>query len=122
MGVDVWPNRSNEYGDVRDQPSLWIQTVLYRHAPGQLESLVRGLRGAASFARRRGSYRSMKLVFGDSSPRPLINKRTEDELAASLQNHGFDSFQYVFYDENRGSARGQNTLFDLRDPDTDYIS
>ena len=121
VGVDALRIRSDENGDVRNQPSLWVQTVLYGHTPGQLESLVRGLRGAASFARRQGSYRSMKLAFGDSSPRRMIDRTTEDELAASLQSHGFDSFQYVFYDENRGSAGGQNTLFDLRDPDTDYV-
>jgi GT2 family glycosyltransferase len=117
----VLPDRSDENWAPPDEPSLWVQTVLYRPGPGQLEGLVRGLRAAASFARRRGSYRSIKVALGDSSPRPSIDRTTEQELAASLQSHGIDNLHYVFYDENRGSAGGQNTLFDLRDPDTDYV-
>ena len=42
-------------------------------------------------------------------------------MAEDLPAFGIDRFHYVFYDENRGSARGQNSLFDLRDAATDYV-
>ena len=96
VGVDEAFGPSDQNNDVQDRPSLWIQTVLYRHTPGELDNLVRGLGAAARFARRRGSYRSINVAFGDSSPRRLIDRETEDGLAASLQGHGVDSFHYVF--------------------------
>ena len=102
-------------------PSLQIQTVLYRHTHGEIRSLVEGVRAAARFARSQGVYRSITLALGDSSPRRAIGPELEQELAEALAEYGIDRFHYEFYDENRGSARGQNTLFDLRNADTDYV-
>ena len=107
--------------DEAGPPSLWIQTVLYRQTTSEISGLVRGLSAAARFARVRGAYRSIKLTLGDSSARPSISPEFERELAAKLPESGIDEFRYVFYDENQGSAAGQNTLFDLRDRDSDFV-
>ncbi len=102
-------------------PSLWIQTVLFRHTYREIRGLVEGVRAAARFARNRGAYGSITLALGDSSPRRAIGPELERQLAETLPEYGIDRFHYVFYDENRGSAGGQNTLFELRDPGTDYV-
>src|SRR5271170_3711033 len=107
--------------DEAGPPSLCIQTVLYRQTTSEISALVRGLGAATRFARVRGAYRSIKLTLGDSSSRPSISPEFERELAATLPESGIDEFRYVFYDENQGSAAGQNTLFDLRDQDSDYV-
>ncbi len=107
--------------DEAGPPSLWIQTVLYRQTTSEISALVRGLGAASRFARERGAYRSIKLTLGDSSSRPSISPEFERDLAAALPQSGIDEFRYVFYDENQGSAKGQNTLFDLRDRNSDYV-
>ena len=104
-----------------NQPSLWVQTVLYCPTPGQLDSFIRGFRAAAAFARRQDSFRSITLTLGDCSPGRSLDSSEEQELAASLQDFGIDTFRYEFFEENRGSAKGHNSLFDLREPDTDYV-
>jgi GT2 family glycosyltransferase len=95
--------------------------VLYRQTPEQIWSLVRGLRAAARLALRRDAFRSVLIAFGDSSPRRTIDTSMEQHITTSLREHGVQAFHYVFYDENQGSARGQNTLFGLREVDTDYV-
>jgi GT2 family glycosyltransferase len=104
-----------------ESPSLWVQTVLYCPTEEQINSLVQGIRAAARFARDRRAFRSIKLALGDSSQRRTIDEDLEHELATTLPGHGIDGFRYEFFEENRGSARGQNTLFELRDADTDFV-
>jgi hypothetical protein len=109
QGVDLEP------------PSLWVQTVLYNATQSEIGRLVQGIRAAAAFARDRGAFRSIKLAFGDSSLRRSIDQDLEQELATTLGRYGIDGFLYHFFAENRGSARGQNSLFEMRDADVDYV-
>ena len=98
-----------------------MQTVLYCPTPEQVDSFIRGFRAAAAYAQRQDSFRSITLTLGDCSPRRSLDSNGERELAASLQNFGIDTFRYEFFEENLGSAKGHNSLFDLRDPDTDFV-
>lgn len=110
-----------EHSGVPTCRSLWVQTVLYRHTSQQIWSFVRGLRAAARLAVTLGVCQSVYVALGDSSPRPAIDSDLEREIDETLRDHGVAGFQYVFFDENRGSANGQNSLFALRSDDTDYV-
>jgi GT2 family glycosyltransferase len=121
VAVEMPTSRSGENSETPNQPSLWVQTVLYCPAPGQLDSFIRGFRAAAAFVLRQGSYRSITLALGDCSPRRSLEPSGERELAESLQEFGIDSVRYEFFGENLGSARGHNALFDLRESDTDFV-
>jgi GT2 family glycosyltransferase len=112
---------SNQSPEAPNQPSLWVQTVLYCPTPEQLRSFIRGFRAAAAFALRQGSYRSITLALGDCSPLRSLEPGGERELTESLQEFGIASVRYEFFGENRGSARGHNALFALRESDTDYV-
>ncbi len=102
-------------------PTLRVQTVLYRPTSGDIDRLTRGFTAAARFARARGTFGVITLAIGDASPQPVIGPALEQALVVACREAGIDDLQYVFYDENQGSAKGQNTLFELRDPGTDFV-
>jgi hypothetical protein len=106
---------------VIEPPALVVQTVLYRPDRRELESLVRGIRSAARLALQREAYGSISVAFGDCSPHPSISREQEGRLADEMSAFGISSFRYEFYDENRGSAEGHNSLFALRAAGTDFI-
>jgi GT2 family glycosyltransferase len=98
-------------------PSLWIQSVLYRPEPGQFDRFVQGLRAATALALNRGWFRSIKLAIGDCSPGKVLGYEQAIELGESLERYGIDEFEYLFFNDNLGSARGHNELLDRSDGD-----
>jgi hypothetical protein len=102
-------------------PALVVQTVLYRPDPREIQSLVRGIRSAARLALQTAAFGSISVAFGDSSPHPSISPDQERRIADEMSAFGISSFRYEFYNENRGSAEGHNSLFALRAAGTDFV-
>lgn len=98
--------------------SVQIQTVVYKvdHASifRSLDSIANAIRvdreGPALLSR-------VKVVHGDSSPEQTF---TDDEVAAIRERYGaWFSYEYRFFNENTGTARGHNAMFE--GCDADYV-
>jgi hypothetical protein len=102
-------------------PAVRVQSVLYRTKRRELDALVKSVCAAARFALDCHAVRSVTVAFGDSSPHRTLSSESEQDIASELSRSGVDEFHYEFYDCNRGSAGGQNALFEHRDKDTEFV-
>jgi GT2 family glycosyltransferase len=98
-------------------PTLAVHVVLYRTHPDGVATLVRSLDRAVAYARERRCIGSVTFLIGDSSPEPAL---TPDEVRglrdAVVRGEG-ETLEYHFFDRNRGSAGGNNDLFDCAQSD-----
>lgn len=100
---------------------MQIQTVLYRATARDVDAFVQSVRAAMRLAVQTGTVRSVDVAVGDSSPHRTLTAARELEVSEQLTECGVQAFHYEFYDENRGSAGGQNVLFDRRRAGTDFV-
>lgn len=92
-----------------DEPTLRVQTVLYRTGRAAFTRFYRGISAACTVALASGSIRAAVLVAGDSSPDPLADGA--EELVGDDGPGPFASVEYDHYGANLGSAGGHNRLF-----------
>jgi hypothetical protein len=98
-------------------PALAVHVVLYRHSVDSVATLLRSVDKSVAYAQDRCSIGPVALLIGDSSPRPVL---TPDQLAGlqeSVSHCGSGSLAYHYFDQNRGSAGGNNDLFRLSGSD-----
>ena len=88
--------------------SLTVQTVRYLNPLPELATSVQSVGGALLQARRSGWDGDVVLAHGDASPSPL-GSADLDVLKRLGDQYGFD-YSYTYFNENTGSARGQNLL------------
>ena len=87
---------------------LTIQTVRFGTDLADLARSVSSIGHALAVARRRGFAGEVTVAHGDASPEPLVDA-DRAALAELGRRLGF-AYEYVFFNENTGTARGQNRL------------
>lgn len=101
-----------------DKHSLQIQGVLYGNEKDALMRTLLSLENAVQVNRRdSGELGEVTVIYGDASAQPLYS---EQEIEAIRQR--FEKtflFRYRFFDENTGSAKGQNLLSE--ESDAEYL-
>jgi GT2 family glycosyltransferase len=85
-----------------------VHSVLYANEPDRIAQTVAHLNRAADLAIAAGALKSVTLVYGDSSPEPVL----DDEQLANIKNscYALRYVQHVDFKANLGSAKGHNTL------------
>lgn len=88
---------------------LQVQVVLFKTEIAQIRRLMLGV--AASLRQAQFAFDvSVVLVFGDSSPLPVLQTEDIDRLRKEAVAAGLDDLRYVFFNENLGSSGGSNRL------------
>ena len=87
-----------------------VHSVLYDNDPERILQTVAHLDRAADLAIAAGAASSVSLVYGDSSPRPVLDEEALQKMHGRFA--ALRSIETVFFDANLGSARGHNTLID----------
>lgn len=97
---------------------IQIQSVLYHNEKKFLVRALTNIENALTVNRKTSNEVNNCIVrYGDASETPIF---TEAELANLREEHdGAFEFQYVFFGENTGSAKGHNRL--AKDCMTDYL-
>ena len=87
-----------------------VHSVLYGNDPERIMQTVAHLDRAADLAIAQGAATTVSLVYGDSSPRPVLDM---DDLQMMRDRFtALSSIETVFFDGNLGSAKGHNTLIE----------
>jgi GT2 family glycosyltransferase len=94
----------------RPAPSLRVHSVLFGNSVERLKQAVDHLERAADLAIAAGSFSSVELVWGDSSPQPTLDASALDALAQ--HRVAVSKIGYRFFDRNLGSAGGHNRLLE----------
>ncbi|WP_112967544.1 glycosyltransferase [Agrobacterium tumefaciens] len=98
-------------------PSIQVQSVLYNMDEFSVRRALEALARAVDLAVAGGYCRKFKVVYGDTSPARCL----QNAVLAKLREDFAWAFEidYVFFDENIGSASGHNRL--ATDCDLDYL-
>ncbi len=91
------------------QYSLQIQSVLYCNKKESLLKALKSIERAVELNKQTtGELGDVCVCYGDASPKPIF---TSEEIAdISKKFEGTFSFNYSYFDENTGSAKGHNKL------------
>jgi GT2 family glycosyltransferase len=111
---------SNDSPD-RSAPSLSVQIVLYGHGHESLNTLVGSLGRAVVTAHEHRLIGDVAVLIGDSSPEPVLSDAQARSLQSRLGGDGVRRFDYAFFNQNRGSAGGNNDLFERSESDMVFI-
>jgi GT2 family glycosyltransferase len=96
-----------------------VQSVLYDNDVAALDRSLEALARAFEVALERGLLTRAVMAYGDCSSRRTFD---DDEVASRdrlLRTAGADGLRYEFFDENLGSAEGNNRMW--RDIDSDLV-
>ncbi|MDA8357209.1 MAG: glycosyltransferase [Actinomycetota bacterium] len=119
--VGISDTRGSPGRALPEQPSLRVQTVLFNHDARDVTRFVHSICAAGTVARRRGALGRMVLALGDSSPAPLLDRAMENEHRRVITASGFDSYEYLSFGENLGSAGGHNVFLGRQDMDLTLV-
>lgn len=92
--------------------SLRVQSVLYTNSKEHIDTALESLARAAELAIAAGVLSSVEIAFGDCSPEPVFNDEDIRVRRESVRFQGISNIEYTFFDENLGSAAGQNRLLE----------
>jgi GT2 family glycosyltransferase len=87
-----------------------VQVVLYGHTPESVDILLRSLGRSVAHAKQYTSIGHTTLLIGDSSRDRVLTGEQVGELTEAAIRQGIDGFEYHYFDQNRGSAGGNNFL------------
>jgi GT2 family glycosyltransferase len=104
---------------VVSDPALAVHVVLYRHTEDAVATLLRSLDRAVVDAQESGAVGPVTYLIGDSSPEPALTPEMLADLQHVLTPNRGAGLEYHYFDQNRGSAGGNNDLF--RRADTDLV-
>jgi GT2 family glycosyltransferase len=99
--------------------SLQVQSVLFHNQTGDLDRSLGALARAIEVAREREVLDRVRVAYGDCSPSPTFDEAQLAERSELLVAAGAEELSYAFFDENLGSAEGNNRLW--QDLDTDLV-
>jgi GT2 family glycosyltransferase len=99
--------------------SLRIQSVLYNNSQQHIDTALESIGRAADLAIASGVLSSVEIAFGDCSPEPVFASEDIESRLEKLMPQGVGRIQYTFFNENLGSAAGQNRL--LADLQTELV-
>jgi GT2 family glycosyltransferase len=97
--------------------SLQVQSVLFGNDVRDLDRSLDALARAIEIAREHGVLDRVLVAYGDCSPEATFDELGIAERSASLAASGAEGLRYTFFDENLGSAEGNNRLWDGLDTD-----
>lgn len=100
-------------------PTLSVLVVLFRNALPDIWRLCPPIAAAARTACEGGHLSAVRLSFGDCSPYPLLGNTDVAALREMCEKSGIRELTYEFFDENLGSAGGNNRL--ARTAKTDFL-
>jgi hypothetical protein len=95
-------------------PALAVHVVLFRHSEEAVATLLRSVDRSISDARGSGEVGVTTVLIGDSSPVPVLNPEKVNEFQRAVSS---GELSYHYFDQNRGSAGGNNDLFRYADSD-----
>jgi len=91
---------------------LRVQSVLYGNEPHRIAQAIEHLERAARLVQRTGLFEVVELVYGDCSPADTLRDAV---LGHNAAGSALAKVEYVFFDENLGSALGHNRLLETGD-------
>ena len=95
--------------------TLRVQSILFHNEPAAIERTLDNLHRAADIAIAGGDFTAVQVAYGDCSSLPVFD---EAAIARLRERHaGYLDLSYTFFNENRGSARGHNSLLQALDSD-----
>jgi len=97
-------------------PTLAVHVVLYRHREDAVATLLRSVDRSVVDARDSRAVGATTVLIGDSSPAPVLDPEKVNDLGNEVASGGLS---YHYFDQNRGSAGGNNDLF--RQADSDLV-
>jgi GT2 family glycosyltransferase len=113
-----WPGRhGNHLSDAAPAPTLVVQVVFYRHGAETVSVLLRSLGRSIAYAKEHQSIGDTTLLIGDSSPHQVLTAEQVSELWKAESGQAVNGLEYHYFDQNRGSAGGNNFLFALAQSD-----
>ena len=98
-------------------PTLQVDSILYQNEPARIRKTISHLNRAADLAIASGALSSVELVYGDCSPRAVLNDGCLWEV--SSESYALRQIRYRVFRRNLGSALGHNLLG--RRATSDYI-
>lgn len=103
--------------EVKTLPSIQVQSVLYNMDEFSIRRSLEALARAVDLAVSGNCCSKVKVVYGDTSSTRCL----QEQILLDLKNEFASEFEidYVFFDENIGSANGHNRL--ATDCDSDYL-
>ncbi len=96
---------------------IQVNSILYGNEPLDIERTVDCLDRAADLAIADGLAGSVTLAYGDCSPKPVIDQLTLDRMRNNSK--ALAGIEYIWFDENLGSAAGHNRL--LSKTESDFV-
>jgi GT2 family glycosyltransferase len=91
--------------------SLQIQSVLFGNDIADLDRGLDSLSRAIELAVERGVVDLVRVSYGDCSKLPTLTGDAVSIRSQRLQEGGAEGLTYTFFDENLGSAEGNNRLW-----------
>lgn len=89
--------------------TLQIQSVIYNNEKRSLYKALKAIENAVLVNKKYNQKLDEVVVcYGDASPKPVFTNEEVDDLKKELQ--GAFRFEYIFFDENTGSAKGHNIM------------
>jgi GT2 family glycosyltransferase len=102
-----------------NKPGVGVQSVIYKGEPAALERALEYLDCAAGNAIRLGIIGSVCVLYGDCSPEPVIDDAALGRLREHFRN--ISRIDYIFFNNNLGSAAGHNRLLEKSTSDLTVI-
>jgi GT2 family glycosyltransferase len=88
--------------------SLQIQSVLFGNDVADLDRSLDSLARAIELAVDSGVVDRVRVSYGDCSPSPTLTDEAVAVRSQKLQDGGAEGLDYIFFNENLGSAEGNN--------------
>jgi hypothetical protein len=95
---------------VPDSTTIHVQSILYRTSLGDIWRFMRGLSATIKHARSLGVVSTVGINLGDCSPEKVLGEADLAELRSLLEPIGDIVLEYSFFNENRMTAYGHNSL------------
>lgn len=96
---------------------LQIQSVIYGNEINSLLKAMKALKQAVRVYNQKKDQLRVELIYGDSSPQPIIKAEMVSEIKKTLNPE--IKFRYQYFGFNAGTAKGHNLM--AQNTEADYI-
>ena len=94
---------------------LQIQSVIYGNQVDALVKAMKALQQAVKVYHRRVGDLQVRLIYGDSTPTPVLDEKTQKDIREMLKAE--IEFEYKVFGFNSGTAKGHNLMAENTDAD-----